>query len=102
MRTDGTGGTYGCDSGAYEFQPWVVGQPLPRPPAAIGTQPPSWKVGGDRTRNDYHIWSSATALDLVLRPSPDDGTRLPPWELVEVTWKTDRIPPRRHRWPRSG
>ena len=24
-----------CDIGAYEFQPWVVGQPVPRPPAAV-------------------------------------------------------------------
>ena len=73
MRTDGAGGTYGCDSGAYEFQPWVVGQPLPRPPSAIGTQPPTLNVGGDTNTGNYHVWSPATALDQVLRPSPDDG-----------------------------
>ena len=93
MRTDGTGGTYGCDSGAYEFQPWVVGQPLPRPPSAIGTQPPTLKVGGDTNTGDYHIWSPATALDQVLRPSPDDGDATwTPYEVVEVTWKTDPDP----------
>jgi hypothetical protein len=95
-RDDGNGGSYGCDSGAYEFQPWVVGQPLPRPPAAIGTQPPSWNVGGAKDTsetNSYHIWSSATAQDFTLRPSPDNGDQiLLAQELVEVTWKTDPDP----------
>ena len=93
MRTDGTGGTYGCDSGAYEFQPWVVGQPLPRPPSAIGAQPPTLSVGGDTNTGDYHIWSLATALDQVLRPSPDNGDATwTPDEIVKVTWKTDPHP----------
>ena len=93
LRADGAGGAYRCDSGAYEFQPWVVGQPLPRPPAAIGSQPPAWKVGGDQNTDDYHVWSTATALDLVLRPSPDDGDAIwIPQEVVELTWKTDPDP----------
>ena len=93
LRADGTGGTYRCDSGAYEFQPWVVGQPLPRPPSAIGTQPPAWNVGGAQNTDDYHVWSTATALDHVLRPSPDDGDATwIPQEIVEVTWKTDPDP----------
>ena len=93
LRVDGAGGTYRCDSGAYEFQPWVVGQPLPRPPSAIGSQPPSWKVGRDQNTGDYHVWSTATALDHVLRPSPDDGNSIwIPQEIVELTWKTDPDP----------
>ena len=94
--TDGSGGTYRCDSGAYEFQSWVVGQPMPRPPSAIGTQPPAWNVGGAENTsetNSYHAWSSATALDYVLRPSPDDGNQaVLPGEIVKVTWKTDPDP----------
>ena len=43
--------------------------------------------------DDYHIWSPATALDQVLRPSPDDGDATwTPYEIVEVTWKTDPDP----------
>jgi hypothetical protein len=87
-----TGGQYRCDIGAYEFQPWLVGQPLPRPPAAIGTQPPSWEIDGssvDGVIPAHHVWSAATAQDWVLRPpSQRDGEQ----QMVSVIWKTDPNP----------
>jgi hypothetical protein len=91
-----SGGTYACDAGAYEFQPWVVGEPLPRPPSAIGTQPPAWNVGDAANSPDavsYAIWSSGDARLLPRRPSPDDGQ--PPvsaTEMISVTWRTDLDP----------
>jgi len=106
MRDDGAGGTYGCDSGAYEFQPWVAGQPLPRPPAAIGTQSPSWNVGGAENttkRNTYHIWSTATKSEVLLRPSPDNGDPiLLPRRSSRSAGRPTRIPPRCRRWSRLG
>ncbi|MBC8447965.1 MAG: right-handed parallel beta-helix repeat-containing protein [Chloroflexi bacterium] len=84
----GTGGTYYCDVGAYEFSPWVVGQPLPRPPAAIGAQGPQWDVAEEQS---YHAWSSATALDYALRPSPLGGVTMEPVEIV-VNWQKDQDP----------
>nr|MBC8447967.1 VCBS repeat-containing protein [Chloroflexota bacterium] len=90
----GTGDTYRCDVGAYEFEPWIVGQPLSRPPAAIGTQPPSWEDGkGTELGLSYHAWSSATAQDYPLRPSPNDGDAdLEESEIVTLKWETDPDP----------
>lgn len=76
---------YRCDIGAVEFSPWVVGQPMPRPPSAIGTQPPQWQIDGKAVDNQsdlYHGWSGATALDYALRPSAPD-------QVVQLTWNTD-------------
>lgn len=66
----GPQGQYNCDIGAYEFAAWIVGQPLPRPPAAIGTQAPTWAINNASVEDQaYHAWSPATALDYALRPS---------------------------------
>jgi len=89
-------GEFKCDIGAHEFQPWVVGRPIPRPPVAIGTQAPRWKVGVEENTSNvqsYHAWSTATAQDFALRPSPDDGDAdLEDAELVTVKWSASLDP----------
>jgi hypothetical protein len=81
--------TFNCDIGAYEFQPWVVGQPVPRPPAAVGSLP-AWQpaTGGDGS--SYHAWNTATAQDFALRPGYDESdadNQLP--EQITVVWDRD-------------
>ncbi|MBP8291854.1 MAG: PKD domain-containing protein, partial [Caldilineaceae bacterium] len=81
--------TFDCDIGAYEFQPWVVGQPVPRPPAAVGSLP-TWQpaTGGDGS--SYHAWNTATAQDFALRPGYDESdadNQLP--EQITVIWDGD-------------
>ncbi len=80
----GTAQTYGCDIGAYEFAAWVVGQPLPRPPSAIGKNPPQWAVNGASV-SDYAAWSAAPMQDYAIRPTrPAQGGR--PVEVADVSW----------------
>ena len=96
----GTGGIYHCDVGAYEFQPWSVGQAVPRPASAAG-QTPRWYlgVGAEREMLDqhtpaYHAWSMAELQDLALRPSPNDGNGiLANQEMVSIDWpiNTDQL-----------
>jgi hypothetical protein len=70
----GVQGRYFCDIGAYEFQTWTVGEPLPRPPSRGGhagqRSGPSAGSKVDTEDPPYHAWSAATAEDLPLRPSP--------------------------------
>jgi len=92
----GTGGLYYCDVGAYEFRPWVVGQPIMRPPSAVVAQQARWDVGGAGSESEvqsYHAWSPAQSLDYPLRPSPNNGDgTLDSRELVTVYWDTDPDP----------
>lgn len=87
---------YFCDIGAYEFQTWVVGQPLPRPPIAVGTQAPRWALGASQLDTEdppYHTWSAATSQNFPLRPSPNDGDAdIEPNEILAVSWKTSSEP----------
>ncbi len=87
---------YFCDIGAYEFQTWVVGQPLPRPPIAVGTQAPRWALGASQLDTEdppYHTWSAATSQNFPLRPSPNDGDAdIEPNEILTVSWKTSSEP----------
>jgi subtilisin-like proprotein convertase family protein/threonine dehydrogenase-like Zn-dependent dehydrogenase len=87
---------YFCDIGAYEFQTWTVGQPLPRPPIAVGTQAPRWTLGTsqlDTNSPPYHIWSAATAQNFPLQPSPNNGNAdVEPNEILSVSWKTSTEP----------
>ncbi len=83
----GTSRSYNCDMGAVEFQPWIVGQPLPRPPIAVGGQVPEW--AGVADVQSYHVWSAATGQDYALRPSPENGNgNLDSTEMVTVKWET--------------
>ena len=80
----GTGLTYGCDIGAYEFAAWVVGQPLPRPPSISGSSLPQWTIN-DEDASGYHAWSPAPMLDLAIRPTrPEAGGS--PMETAKVAW----------------
>jgi hypothetical protein len=92
----GTGGAFYCDIGAYEFQPWVVGQPILRPPSAVVAQQARWVVGGGGSQSDvqsYHAWSPAQSLDYPLRPSWNkEGNTPDAKELVTVYWDTDPDP----------
>lgn len=88
MPQRGAALTYRCDIGAYEFETWVVGQPLPRPPSASGKEAPQWTVNGAQEQggaSGYHAWSPAARLDYPIRPTrlPISG---PPTELAEVSW----------------
>lgn len=79
-----------CDIGAYEFQPWIVGQSLPRPPAAVG-DPPLWQTTNGAKLNGYNAWSLGTRQDFATRPSFDTSAtdnQLP--EQIRVVW--DRNP----------
>ncbi len=83
----GTTRVYNCDMGAVEFQPWIVGQAIPRPPIALGGNVPEWT--GVAEPQSYHLWSSATSQDFALRPTPNNGDAdLKPSEMVTLKWET--------------
>ena len=83
----GSGGVFKCDIGAYEFVPWVVGQPLPRPASGTGKQAPTWSVTGGvgDTSGTYDAWSLARRLDLATRPTRPGETAIVSWALDDVT-----------------
>ncbi|HEY74117.1 MAG TPA: PKD domain-containing protein, partial [Thermoflexia bacterium] len=108
----GVSSDYNCDVGAYELQPWVVGEALPRPPSTVGNQAPLWYLGGGEERDSldkggnqypYHGWNMALMEDIPLRPSPNDGNdTLNDGELVSVDWKTDPDPLVQQRMTQIG
>ena len=83
---------YKCDVGAVEYQPWVVGTPLLRPPSAVGTQPPTWSIN-DAQVQGYDMWSGANSLDIPIAPTPllNDG-KLEPDEWAAAAWDSDPRP----------
>ncbi|RME80717.1 MAG: PKD domain-containing protein, partial [Caldilineae bacterium] len=84
--------TFNCDIGAYEFQPWIVGQPVYRPASAVATQPATWNVGHN-IASGYHVHNGAQMLDIALRPSPNNNDDiLAPDEIVTVSWDADPDP----------
>jgi hypothetical protein len=80
----GTTGTYRMDIGAYEFQEWVVGQAMPRPPSANGKRAPGWAVTDSTSdvARSYGLWSPADYRQYPVRPTRN-GERL---ETATLGW----------------
>ncbi len=102
----GTAGQFRCDIGAYEFKPYIVGERILRPPAAVGSSPPSWELGNeslDAANPPYHVWSPATARDYPLHPTPNnqDG-ELVAGEIVTLIWTTNADPQERTTMRQTG